>query len=305
MNAPEVNLQACIMYGLDSYTMAQWLEHHRPRANIPGSSPDGGSQFFFKPFPFPFTQLVIILNLCVCIFAAVVDNCMSTPCQNEGTCTSGVGTFSCQCTAGFTGDTCQTGERHDDERAHYSVPPPPSTPSPILPLLPVSPFSPLLAPSPLPFSPFSSPPSCLFSPSLLPLLTPFLPLLPFSSPPSCPFSPSLLPLLPSPGLVCVEWVLSLLYHYAYVNRRMSVSARKNCQWILERFAERTFARIFATIPANVRAKFVFCMIFRSKNCTRALRDHICLRNRLSELHPTENLFAASGGTLTRPEMRAL
>lgn len=40
-----------------------------------------------------------------------VNECASHPCQNGGTCTHGVNSFSCQCPAGFGGPTCETGER--------------------------------------------------------------------------------------------------------------------------------------------------------------------------------------------------
>lgn len=40
-----------------------------------------------------------------------VNECASHPCQNGGTCTHGVNSFSCQCPAGFRGPTCETGKR--------------------------------------------------------------------------------------------------------------------------------------------------------------------------------------------------
>lgn len=40
-----------------------------------------------------------------------VDECASHPCQNGGTCTHGVNSFSCECPAGFRGLTCETGKR--------------------------------------------------------------------------------------------------------------------------------------------------------------------------------------------------
>ena len=41
-----------------------------------------------------------------------VNECASHPCQNGGTCTHGVNSFSCQCPAGFRGPTCETGKRN-------------------------------------------------------------------------------------------------------------------------------------------------------------------------------------------------
>ena len=35
-----------------------------------------------------------------------IDNCASRPCLNGGTCTNGVGSYSCECTSHFTGETC-------------------------------------------------------------------------------------------------------------------------------------------------------------------------------------------------------
>lgn len=38
-----------------------------------------------------------------------VDDCESVMCQNDGSCVDGVNSFTCICTAGFTGKYCQTG----------------------------------------------------------------------------------------------------------------------------------------------------------------------------------------------------
>jgi hypothetical protein len=44
------------------------------------------------------------------IIFTVADPCTSSPCQNGGTCTKTSGTtFTCACTAGFTGATCDSG----------------------------------------------------------------------------------------------------------------------------------------------------------------------------------------------------
>ena len=37
-----------------------------------------------------------------------IDECAPEPCQNGGTCTDGLGAFTCACAPGFSGDTCET-----------------------------------------------------------------------------------------------------------------------------------------------------------------------------------------------------
>jgi hypothetical protein len=38
----------------------------------------------------------------------LVDNCSPNPCQNGGTCTNGIATYTCACATGYTGTNCQT-----------------------------------------------------------------------------------------------------------------------------------------------------------------------------------------------------
>merc|ERR1712015_228944 len=38
-------------------------------------------------------------------FPSDVDDCLSNPCD-QGTCTDGVNSYTCQCTPGYTGDNC-------------------------------------------------------------------------------------------------------------------------------------------------------------------------------------------------------
>ncbi|MCP3661956.1 MAG: calcium-binding EGF-like domain-containing protein [Gammaproteobacteria bacterium] len=35
---------------------------------------------------------------------------MSNPCQNGGTCTDGLNSYTCACAAGYTGKICETGK---------------------------------------------------------------------------------------------------------------------------------------------------------------------------------------------------
>lgn len=40
-----------------------------------------------------------------------IDECISNPCQNGGTCTDGVNGYSCECTSSWTGPQCQTAQQ--------------------------------------------------------------------------------------------------------------------------------------------------------------------------------------------------
>ena len=52
-------------------------------------------------------------HVCACLFLTTItspfldiDDCASTPCENNGTCTDLVADFQCACAAGFTGKNC-------------------------------------------------------------------------------------------------------------------------------------------------------------------------------------------------------
>ena len=43
------------------------------------------------------------------IFFLDVDDCEPNPCQNDGTCTDGINSYSCNCAHGYAGDNCELG----------------------------------------------------------------------------------------------------------------------------------------------------------------------------------------------------
>lgn len=43
------------------------------------------------------------------LFTLGIDECMSNPCQHDGSRTDHVNAYSCTCLSGFTGDKCQIG----------------------------------------------------------------------------------------------------------------------------------------------------------------------------------------------------
>ena len=51
-------------------------------------------------------MLGVILYAC---FVSDIHECVSNPCQNQGTCHDGVNTYSCTCTEGYTGTACDKG----------------------------------------------------------------------------------------------------------------------------------------------------------------------------------------------------
>ena len=48
---------------------------------------------------------VIVLYLLVTL---IIDDCLSNPCLNDGTCSDGIADYNCTCVNGWTGKNCQT-----------------------------------------------------------------------------------------------------------------------------------------------------------------------------------------------------
>ena len=44
------------------------------------------------------------------VFLIDVNECLSFPCENGGSCTDEVNGYSCQCQPGYFGDQCHTGK---------------------------------------------------------------------------------------------------------------------------------------------------------------------------------------------------
>ena len=43
------------------------------------------------------------------IYITDIDDCKPSPCENGGTCTDGVNSYTCECVDGYTGVNCETG----------------------------------------------------------------------------------------------------------------------------------------------------------------------------------------------------
>ena len=50
-----------------------------------------------------------IYNPCYTLISTDIDECGTAPCQNGGTCTDMVNSYSCSCATGFEGDNCEAG----------------------------------------------------------------------------------------------------------------------------------------------------------------------------------------------------
>ena len=45
------------------------------------------------------------------IIVSEINECFSSPCDNGGKCSDRLNGFRCSCLAGYTGDTCNTGNK--------------------------------------------------------------------------------------------------------------------------------------------------------------------------------------------------
>jgi len=53
--------------------------------------------------------------VCVCcVCATEIDECMSDPCQNGGTCVDLINGYECRCTDEYTGVNCDRRQYHQD-----------------------------------------------------------------------------------------------------------------------------------------------------------------------------------------------
>ena len=69
-------------------------------------------QLFFWIFGKHFTLqapylCIIHYNVLAILHCPEIDECLSSPCSNGGTCNDGRGLYSCNCKTGYTGERCQ------------------------------------------------------------------------------------------------------------------------------------------------------------------------------------------------------
>ena len=44
------------------------------------------------------------------VFVLVVNDCLSSPCQNNATCTDDINSYNCTCLSGYEGTNCENGK---------------------------------------------------------------------------------------------------------------------------------------------------------------------------------------------------
>ena len=58
-------------------------------------------------------SIILVIVRYVHFCCSDIDDCTPDPCMNGATCVNGVDSFNCTCAAGYTGNTCETGRRHE------------------------------------------------------------------------------------------------------------------------------------------------------------------------------------------------
>jgi hypothetical protein len=48
-----------------------------------------------------------------CFAIPDINECQSSPCQNDAECIDGINQYSCTCKAGYTGTHCEIGKQHN------------------------------------------------------------------------------------------------------------------------------------------------------------------------------------------------
>jgi len=54
-------------------------------------------------------QSILLLKVNSKMYVIDIDECLKTPCQNGGLCVNNNGSYTCNCSAGFTGKDCEKG----------------------------------------------------------------------------------------------------------------------------------------------------------------------------------------------------
>ena len=54
-------------------------------------------------------MMMIIIITYTCHIYIAIDECLSNPCQNDGTCQDGDASYNCTCASGYHGTNCEAG----------------------------------------------------------------------------------------------------------------------------------------------------------------------------------------------------
>ena len=61
------------------------------------------------------STLIITFSLCLLNFSVDLDDCVNHNCSNGASCIDGINSYSCNCSAGFTGLNCETGRERTNK----------------------------------------------------------------------------------------------------------------------------------------------------------------------------------------------